>query len=238
MGVISTAARAAMGVSLNRIGGRIPTTPATPSYSGSKSAMERAWSGDAMRGGLNGAYSGVKAQGYGGGRLPTVNDPEKALADLSMQKYNDFVQNFGAFEKTLIDRAQTDTSLIDQAYSTSRNANMAAEGTAARNAQRLGIDLTQTQDAELTRQRSRTNTLNTAHSVNNARLGQEDANQALLSGLIDIGNSVSSTAMQGLGQAATSAANRRNAYKNAKTQGKVGLINFAGDLGSSIIGSI
>ena len=47
--------------------------------------------------------------------LPAVSDPDVAYSNLLKDQYAYFQQNFAPLERELIDRAMTDTTLIDQA---------------------------------------------------------------------------------------------------------------------------
>lgn len=167
--------------------------------------------------------------------LPAVSDPEQAFADITRGEYNYFQQNFGQFERDLIKRAQTDTSLIDDARENSALAAGVQEGIAARNASRYGGGLTQAQLKEQERGFDRSATLGAAQSLNDAKLAQHDLNQGLLAGLIDIGQGVNRQAQSGLGDAAANAASLDQAYRNARTNSRNQTVNTVAGLGSAAI---
>ena len=137
--------------------------------------------------------------------LPAVSDPEQAFANMTRQEYLDYIQNYRGFEEQLIQKAQTDTSLIDQAREDVQVAQGLTAGIADRNVQRYGAALTpaQRQQQELTLQRA--NTLGGVQSINDARLAQREANTTLLSDLINIGQGVNRSSQSQLGSAAADA---------------------------------
>ena len=167
--------------------------------------------------------------------LPNVDDPEKAYADLTRQEYLDYVKNYRGFEEQLINKAQTDRSLIDQARKDVGVASALTQGVAARNAQRYGVALTpaQIQQQELRLQRA--NTLGGIQAVNDAKIAQRESNTALLSDLINIGQGVNRAAQSQLGSAAGDATARRNAYTQAKAASKANTYSTIGSLASAAI---
>lgn len=167
--------------------------------------------------------------------LPAVSDPEKAYADLTRQEYLDFVNNYGRFEEDLIRRAQTDTSLIDQAREDIGIASGLAQGVANRNAQRYGVALTPAQIQQQQLRLQRGNTLGGIQAMNDARLAQKDLNYKMLSDLINIGQGVNKTAQNQLGSAAQDASARANAYRNAKASSRAQTYQAVGSLAASAI---
>ncbi len=167
--------------------------------------------------------------------LPSVDDPEKAYADLTRQEYLDYVKNYRGFEEQLINKAQTDRSLIDQARKDVGVASALTQGVAARNSQRYGVALTpaQIQQQELRLQRA--NTLGGIQAVNDAKIAQRESNTALLSDLINIGQGVNRAAQSQLGSAAGDATARRNAYTQAKAASKANTYSTFGSLASAAI---
>jgi hypothetical protein len=167
--------------------------------------------------------------------LPSVDDPEKAYADLTRQEYLDYVKNYRGFEEQLINKAQTDRSLIDQARKDVGVASALTQGVAARNSQRYGVALTpaQIQQQELRLQRA--NTLGGIQAVNDAKIAQRESNTALLSDLINIGQGVNRAAQSQLGSAAGDATARRNAYTQAKAASKANTYSTIGSLASAAI---
>ena len=177
----------------------------------------------------------VYTQNRSSAGLTDVADPEKAYADLTRQEYLDYVQNYRKFEEQLINKAQTDRSLIDQARKDVGVASALTQGVASRNAQRYGVALTpaQIQQQELRLQRA--NTLGGIQAVNDAKIAQRESNTALLSDLINIGQGVNRASQQQLGSAAADATARRNAYTQAKAQSKANTYSTIGSLASAAI---
>lgn len=168
--------------------------------------------------------------------LPEVPDPEETFAQITRGEYQDFVRGFGAFEDELIDRAQTDTTLVDQAKEDRGIAADVAAGVARRNAERYGGGaLTQAQLNEQKRALGRSSTLGGVQSVNDARLAQRDLNQSLLAGLIDIGQGVNQTSQAGLADAAANASQLDQQYRNARTQSRNNIIGTIASLGSNAL---
>jgi hypothetical protein len=167
--------------------------------------------------------------------LPAVSDPEQAFANMTRQEYLDYIQNYRGFEEQLIQKAQTDTSLIDQAREDVQVAQGLTAGIADRNVQRYGAALTpaQRQQQELTLQRA--NTLGGVQSINDARLAQREANTTLLSDLINIGQGVNRSSQSQLGSAAADATQRKNAYTQAKAASKAQTYSTIGSLGAAAI---
>jgi len=167
--------------------------------------------------------------------LPVVSDPEQAYADMTRQEYLDYIQNYRGFEEQLIQKAQTDTSLIDQARQDVGVAQGLTAGIAERNAQRYGAALTPAQRQQQSLQLQRANTLGGIQSINDARLAQREANTALLSDLINIGQGVNRSSQQQLGSAAADATQRKNAYTQAKAASKAQTYSTIGSLGAAAI---
>ena len=166
---------------------------------------------------MNSIYAGM----YGNQRdnvsnMEQVNDPEAAFADITRQDYDDYLNNFRAFEERLLD-ATNDTSIIDNARENAPKQSKIAEGIAKRNTERYGgAGLSNVQKQEQQRAQQRGGKLNLASGVNNARIQQRQVNQSTLQELIGIGQGVNNSAMQGLGDSAAMASQRRNAYGQAK----------------------
>tara|TARA_R100000541_G_scaffold142_6_gene547 strand:+ start:2338 stop:2916 length:579 start_codon:yes stop_codon:yes gene_type:complete len=168
-----------------------------------------------------GNYDSIYSRMYGNQRdnvsnMEQVNDPEAAFADITRQDYDDYLNNFRAFEERLLD-ATNDTSIIDNARENAPKQSKIAEGIAKRNTERYGgAGLSNVQKQEQQRAQQRGGKLNLAGGVNNARIQQRQVNQSTLQELIGIGQGVNNSAMQGLGDSAAMASQRRNAYGQAK----------------------
>jgi len=181
--------------------------------------------------------SGLGATNYvtPGTNLPTVSDPEQAYAAITRGEYLDYVQNFREFEDQLIQQAQTDTSLIDQAREDAGMAATLTSGVASRNASRYGANLTPAQLQQRDLRLQRANTLGAIQSVNDARLAQREANTLLMSDLINIGQGVNRSSQNQLGASAQNYRNLQNSYTQAKAASKAQTYQTIGSLGAMAI---
>ena len=198
-------------------------------------ANQNAAAGVANAGAGNRGVAGTGTPGYNAGQLPTVTDPEKAYADMTRQQYMDFVKNYGGFEQDLIDKAQNDTSLIDQAREDVSMTQGIAQGIADRNASRYGANITPAMRQQQERTVQRQNTLGGINQINNAKYAQKQQNTALLGDLINIGQGLNRSSMDQLGGAAAQAANRNSAYQQAKAANKATTYSTIGSLGAMAI---
>lgn len=175
------------------------------------------------------------ANTYGTNDLPNVSDPDQAYADMTRAEYDDYVRNYRDYELQLIEQAQNDTSLIDQAREDAASASALTQGIAERNASRYGANLTPMQLQEQQRSIQRSNTLGAAQSVNDARIAQREANTRLLADLINIGQGVNRSSQQQLGTSAANAAARQQAYDQARAQSRAQTYSTIGSLGAAAI---
>ena len=152
--------------------------------------------------------------------LPQVSDPEQAAANIAKQQYTDYVNLFQGFEKNLIEKSQTDTSLIDAAREDAGQQSEIAAGIQQRNIERYGTDLTPAQRQEMERSQQRGGQTRMAGGLNDARIMQQEANRRLMSDLINIGQGVNRSSMAQMQSAAGDAAQRKVAYENAQSQHK------------------
>ena len=157
------------------------------------------------------------------------------LARMTRQQYIDFRRNYGDFEADLIERARTDTSLIDQAREDSPIASQLAEGIAARNRQRYGTTLTPAQMRAMQGSSQRAGVLGGIQAVEDAKLAQSEANQKLMSDLINIGQGVNRSSINSLTSVAQNASARRQAYEQAKAQSRAQTMSTVGSLASTAI---
>lgn len=194
---------------------------------------------DYSTGGINnatlGALRGMGQSAVGSGNLPYVSDPEATYAQITRNEYLDYQTNYRQFEDDLIERAQNDTSLIDQAREDVGVAQGLAAGISARNASRYGASLTPAQMQQQERQLQRANTLGGIQSVNDARIAQREANTRLMSDLINIGQGVNRSSQNQLGSAAADATQRKNAYEAARAQSRAQTYSTIGSLGAMAI---
>lgn len=167
--------------------------------------------------------------------LPNVNDPDEAYADITRQEYFDYIDGYRDFEEQLIEQAQNDTSLIDQARDDVQIAQGLALGISNRNESRYGAALTPAQRQQQDVRLQRANTLGGVQSVNDARIAQREANTALLSDLINIGQGVNRASQNQLGSAAADATQRKNAYQQARAASRAQTYSTIGSLGAMAI---
>lgn len=168
-------------------------------------------------------------------QLPEVTDPDKTYASITRNDYMDYVSQYRGFEEDLLDRAQNDTSLIDDARVNAKEAQGLMAGVANRNANRYGVSLTPAQQQEQSRGLARANNLGAAQSVNDARIAQKDLNQAAIGDLINIGQGVNRSSLGQMQGAAQSATQRKNAYDSAKAASKAQTYSAVGGLASAAI---
>lgn len=169
------------------------------------------------------------------GSLPQVTDPEQTYAAITRGEYNDFVRDYRDFELEQIERARTDTSLIDAAREDSAMAGQIAGQVAQRNLSRYGGQLTPAQQRAQSRSLNRNTTLGSIQALSDARIAQREANQLLLSDLINIGQGVNRASQSQLAGAASDQSAREQAYKNAKAQSKAQTYQTVGTLASAAL---
>ena len=167
--------------------------------------------------------------------LAPVGDPDKVFADMTRQDYLDYIEDYRDFEKELLEKASTDTSLIDAAREDAGMAEQRTRDIAERNRSRYGVALTPAQLQQQQRSLSRGTRLGGIQSIADARIAQRDANQKLLADLINIGQGVNRTSLQQLGSAAADATQRKNAYTQARASYKANKYSTIGGLGAMAI---
>lgn len=180
---------------------------------------------------MDGGYTG----GSGLSTYSSSANPDDVYASITRQQYLDYKKNYGDFEDGLIENAQNDTSLIDQAREDSKNASGIAAGVASRNASRYGAALTPAQQQQQRATLQRVNTLGSIQSVNDARIAQREANTNKMSDLINIGQGVNRSSLDQLGSAAQNATQRQNAYTQARAASKAQTYSTIGSLGAMAI---
>ena len=163
----------------------------------------------------------------------TADNADAIYARITREQFDNFYRDFGGLENTLINKSQTDTSLIDQAKADAPKVAQITRGIAARNASRYGVGLTPDQLKAQNASITQSGALGASDAINNARFAQKDANNQLLDSLIDIGSGVNATALGQLGSAAQSATARRNAYTQAKAASSANTIGTIGQLGAA-----
>ena len=167
--------------------------------------------------------------------LAPVSDPEATMANITRQEYMDFQNNFGQYEKDLIDKARNDTSLIDAARTDSAEATKLAEGINERILGRYGASVTPAQRQAMERSSESASTLGGIQAVNDAKMRQKDLNEGLAANLISIGQGVNVNAQQMMGTAASAQAQRNAAYESAKAANKAATYQTVGTLASTAI---
>ena len=185
---------------------------------------------------VNGMFDNFFGRGgYSSSVLPEVKNPDKAFADLTRREYEDFVRNYGSFEDQAIRKAQTDTSLIDQAEEDIAGASALTADIQQRNISRYGGQLTAVQQQQMDGALQRGNTLGGIQAMNDARIDQKELNQSMLSDLINIGQGVNRASQSQLGTSAANATARKNAYAQAKAQSKSSTYQAVGSLATAAI---
>jgi len=182
--------------------------------------------------------SDMRAQmsGYGGNSgLPSVTDPEATYAQITRDEYMDYIRDYRDFELAQIERSQTDTSLIDQAREDAPEAQRVARESQGRMLSRYGTNLTAAQRQQLNRTGQREGQLGVVNALGNARIAQREANTALLSDLINIGQGVNRASQSQLSSAASDANARGQAYDNAKAQSRQATYSTVGSIGAAAL---
>jgi len=169
------------------------------------------------------------------GSLPQVSDPEKTYADITRNEYMDYIRDYRDFEQSQIDRAQTDTGLIDQAMEDAPEASRLSQEVQSRSISRYGGQLTPAQQQQMQATQQRSSQLGYVNALSNARIAQREANTALLSDLINIGQGVNRSSQAQLGSAAADANARNRAYDSAKAQSKAQTFSTIGSIGSAAL---
>tara|TARA_R100000482_G_scaffold124135_1_gene75968 strand:+ start:4141 stop:4842 length:702 start_codon:yes stop_codon:yes gene_type:complete len=172
-------------------------------------------------------------RGFTADELPAVSDPDATYADVVEGQYEQYIRNFRDFENALI-ASRNSTDLIDAAREDTPQQIALAEGIARRNRERYGYRPTAVEAQEMQRATQRGGALTLAGGLNNARLAQRDANQRLLSDLINIGQGVNRSSLSGLGSAAQNAASRQQAFQNDRAAYKQQTAGFLGRIGSAV----
>jgi len=162
-------------------------------------------------------------------------DPEQTLSNITQADYNNYLRDIQPIELELIDKAQNDTSLIDQAKEDRDNSNALMQGVVNRNASRYGSALTPAQMQQQQRELQMGTTLGGIQGVADARIAQKDANRALMADLINIGQGVNRSSMGALSNAAGAASQRENAYRSAQAGAKAQTYSMLGSLGAAAI---
>jgi len=172
-----------------------------------------------------------------GGRIKQLSkrtieeDPDKIYARMTRMEFNDYVKNYRDFEEDLIEKSQTDTTLIDQAREDLASTPALMQGVQQRQMDRYGTALTPAQQKAQRDAMTRQNTLSTIQGMSDARIAQREQNQGLLAQLIDIGQGVNRAAQDQMGGAAADATQRKNAYEQARAQHKAQTYSTLGSLG-------
>lgn len=164
--------------------------------------------------------------------LPEVSDPEKVYADITRQDFEEYLKDYRGFEGRLI-AAKDDTSLIDQAREDALKQNQIAREIQQRNIERYGgAGLSAMQRQEQQRAFQRSGALGLAGGLNQARVTQRDINQRTLADLINIGQGVNRSSLQGLQEASQLQASRESSYTAAKAAHSAQMMQMGAGLGS------
>lgn len=167
--------------------------------------------------------------------LPYVADPEGTFSDISRNEYLDRLNQSDQFERDQVNKALTDTSLIDAATESAKRAPELTRGIVARNQERYGVSLTPAQRLAQQNSITQNTTLGGLGAINQSRLDQQEQNTTSLSRLLSAANNSYSTAMGALGNASANAAKNAAAYKSAKAKNKADLITGVAGLAAKFI---
>tara|TARA_R110002012_G_scaffold173646_1_gene338428 strand:- start:11564 stop:12142 length:579 start_codon:yes stop_codon:yes gene_type:complete len=177
----------------------------------------------------------AQTRSYSTSTLPSVDDPEKAFADITRQDYENYVRDYRQFENELI-AAKDDTSLIDRAPEDAAKQAEIAKGIQERNISRYGgAGLSIAQRQEQQRALQRQGQIGLAGGLNTARVAQRDINQTTLADLINIGQGVNRSSLSSMGTASQNAAAKASAYKNAKAAHTSQMVGLGSSLAATAI---
>lgn len=158
---------------------------------------------------------------YGTGGITysdSTGGADRALAQMAQIDYQRYLDVYRPKELELIEKAKTDTSLIDQAKSDLETTNPLMQGVADRTASRYGATLTPMQQKQQELTLDRGNLLGGIQGISDARIAQQDQNRALMGDLINIGQDVNRSSLGQMQAAATNEVNRKNANSAARAQ--------------------
>ena len=162
-------------------------------------------------------------------------DPEGTLAAITRDEYLKRLNTSDKFERDAVNKALTDTSLIDEAKESAARTPQLTRDIVRRNQERFGVSLTPAQQLAQQNRITQSTTLGGIGAVNQARLDQQEQNTTSLGRLLAAANNSYSQSMGLLGNASASAAQRKAAYEAAKAQSKANLITGIGGLVSKFI---
>ena len=158
---------------------------------------------------------------YGTGGITysdSTGGADRALAQMTQIDYQRYLDVYRPKELELIEKAKTDTSLIDQAKSDLETTTPLMQGVADRTASRYGATLTPMQQKQQALTLERGNLLGGIQGIADARVAQQDQNRALMGDLINIGQDVNRSSLGQMQSAATNEVNRKNANSSARAQ--------------------
>jgi hypothetical protein len=163
--------------------------------------------------------------------LPEVEDPAKALSEITRRQGEFERKNIRPFEQALIKQLEEGgEELIAQAPLDVSVQATKAEGIAKRNISRYGFSETgATRQARNTAQ-SLARTVAVTDAVNNARIDQDSSNAALLNVLVGAGGTVNQLGLSALSGAAGMQQQRTNAFRGAQADAKAQKYGFIGSL--------
>ncbi len=163
------------------------------------------------------------------------DDPEGTLAGITRDEYLKRLNTSDKFERDAVNKALTDTSLIDEAKESAARTPQLTRDIVRRNQERFGVSLTPAQQLAQQNRITQSTTLGGIGAVNQARLDQQEQNTTSLGRLLSAANNSYSQAMGLLGDASANAAQRKAAYNAAKAQSKANLITGIGGFVSKFI---
>lgn len=162
-------------------------------------------------------------------------DADKTMANMTRMEFEDFKKNWAPVEEKLIEKSQTDTSLIDSAKADALAGPEQQLARLNRNAMRYGANYTEAQKQNQRNVLGRTDAIVDVDSISNARLAQKDQNRALMNDLINIGSGVQREGLSALSNAAQNESARKQAYEQAKANRTAMIYQTLGGIGAAAI---
>jgi hypothetical protein len=148
------------------------------------------------------------------------------LASVTRDQWQHYLRQFAPLEEQLVSDIDSN-ELVERAANDAATQVGAGKASLDRSIARYGLNMTGAQRAQLERQRQLGAATNTAQSINTARIDQRERNLGVAADLMMKGRGVSSSAIDGLGQAAGLEAQRNAANAQAKAQSSAQTLNTA-----------
>ena len=179
------------------------------------------------------AHPASPKPGGSSGSLRGVSDPSRTYSNILRDRYRSFKKDYAPFEQRILDRAQTDTSLIDQAREQGSALKALSAGVTKRGLERYGAN--PATGGLRAQQLDRSSALGGARAgvqaLSDARINQYESNQSTIGRLVNIGQGISQSSLKGLGAASGLQGQRQNAYSSARAGHYANQSNILGGLG-------